>query len=94
MTNTLPRPIRPELIEIGDKVRVTFPTKKGVTMTHEGVVSSRVDHGAVRFLYTEEGATLFSWQVGKSALRVLLLDRPPAPQEPLSLFTEVLERTG
>lgn len=90
----LPAIIKPELIEVGDKVRVKFRAKKGVTMTHEGVVSSREDHGSVRFLYTEEGATLVSWQPGVSTgISVTLLDRPPVVQAQLSFFdTESVER--
>lgn len=60
MPLNLPRPIRPELVEVGDRIRVTFPKARGVVMTHEGVVHHRADSGDVRYLYTEEGATLIA----------------------------------
>ena len=46
----LPRQIKPELIEPGDKIRVLFKRDRGVLMTHEGVVSHRADKGHVRYL--------------------------------------------
>lgn len=89
-TSQFPRIIPAELIEIGDKVRIKHRPKKGVTTILEGVVSDRRDHGSVRFLYTDEGATLVSWQPGVSTgITITLLDRPPAEQEPLSMFDSV-----
>lgn len=88
----LPRIIAPENIEVGDKIKVTFPPVKGVRMTHEGVVSERRDQGAVRTLYTDEGGTLIAWEPGKRNLSVMLLDRPPVNQTQLSLFDTLEDR--
>lgn len=92
MSSLLPRVIAPELVEVGDKIRVTFPPKKGVRMSHEGVVSSIENAGQVRFLMTDEGATLVSWQIGGRNLSIMLLDRPPAVQVSLFDMPEVAER--
>ena len=79
----LPRQIKPELIEPGDKIRVLFKRERGVLITHEGVVSHRADKGHVRYLYTDDGATLTAWDTRGHNLTVILLDRPPAEQTPM-----------
>lgn len=79
----LPRPIKPELIEIGDDIEVTLPKVDGVVHTLRGVVGKRIDHGAARHLLTEEGYTLLAWEPGRAGVKVTLHKRKPAEQQSL-----------
>lgn len=87
-----PRDTKPELIEPGDRVRVTFPEDGGVTVRREGVVSKLQRHIGVVHLLTADGAVLGRYRPGERSLqKYTLLDRAPLIQEPLSLFDD-LER--
>jgi hypothetical protein len=82
-----PRSIDPSLIENGDTIKVTLPKSRGLEVSHTGTVHHRSDHGRTRYLYTEEGATLLSWEPqGGKRVHVLLLHRPEAAQQPLPMF--------
>lgn len=87
--NNLPRTIKPELIEIGDDIEVTLPKVDGVVHTLRGVVGKRMDHGAVRYLLTEEGYTLLAWEPGRAGVKVTLHKR--ALTEQSTLFDGDLE---
>lgn len=89
-----PRTIDPSLIELGDTIKVTHKQDKGVSVSVSGTVASRADHGDTRYLYTEEGGTLLAWDAKRKLVSVMLLHRPEAAQTPLSMFEDVLERTG
>lgn len=83
MGNLLPRPIKSEMIEIGDEIEVTLPKTDGVVHTLRGVVGKRMDHGAVRYLLTQEGYTLLAWEPGRAGVKVTLHKRKPINQEPI-----------
>ncbi|UVF60426.1 hypothetical protein SEA_PINEAPPLEPIZZA_18 [Microbacterium phage PineapplePizza] len=96
MTNrNLPRNVAPELIREGDTVSVTYPEDKGIQTIKRGMVARIAVHGALRNLVTMEGSVLGVFAPGMHAGHVVftLLDRPAVAQEPLSLFSDVLERT-
>lgn len=80
-----PRFIRPETVEIGDTVRVTYPVNGGIEVSKVGTVASREDHGNLRIYLTAEGGHLFDWQPHTTRhVRVTLLARnPPASGETL-----------
>jgi hypothetical protein len=89
----LPRPILPESVEIGDKIRVTFRAREGVTMTYEGVVGSREDIGPTHIMSTREGGLLYSWNAHRTnAYTLELLDRPPVAQATLPGMEDVRDR--
>lgn len=83
MANKFPRPIKPELIEIGDDIEVTLPKTDGATHTIRGVVGKRNDHGAVRYLLTAEGYTLLAWSPDRAGVKVTLHSRMPVPMATL-----------
>lgn len=91
---TLPRNIAPELIQEGDIITVTYPEDKGIQTIKRGMVARIAVHGALRNLVTMEGSVLGVFAPGMNAGKIVftLLDRPAAVQEPLSLFSDVLER--
>lgn len=94
--NKFPRPIKPELIEIGDDIEITLPKTEGVIHKIRGVVSRREDHGNIRYLINDEGYIILAWAPGeRTGVIVTLYSRKPVAQ--LSLFepefiTEVRER--
>lgn len=90
--NNLPRPIKPELIEIGDDIEVTLPKVDGVVHTLRGVVGKRMDHGAARYLLTAEGYTLLAWEPGRAGVKVTLHKRKPVYVKPLFDY-DVLNET-
>lgn len=83
-----PRYIRPETIDIGDTIRVTFPKHQGMTNSITGTVAKREEHGMRRHMLTEEGGRLLVWEPGKHEnFRVTLLDRNPKREpEQLEIF--------
>lgn len=80
---TEPRYVKPENVEVGDYIRVAYPTQDGVQMHKTGRVGRREDHGHVRHVLTSEGGRLFTWEPDKPAVRVTLIESAPAPQEAL-----------
>ena len=93
MVNNFPRNLDPALIEIGDKIAVTLPRRKGLHQVVTGVVAERQDHGATRLYLTVEGGVLCSYRPGAHKPTVTLLGRAPAAQEPLAgLWPDALER--
>lgn len=73
-----PRPIRPELIEIGDEIEVTLPENAGAIHSYRGTVASREDHGIVRYLSTAQGHILLAWEPGNTtSVKVTLHGRTP-----------------
>ncbi len=86
--SNLPRNIRPELIEPGDLVTVTYPEDgDGVTMTRRGRVSAVQLHSGMRVLLTQAGGVIARLTVtGRQACTVTLLEREPMEQTPLELF--------
>lgn len=83
MSAKYPHAIKPELIEIGDDIEVTLPKVDGVTHTLRGIVGKRVDHGAVRYLLTDEGYTILAWEPGKTSVKVMIHSRKPLKNESL-----------
>jgi hypothetical protein len=82
-----PRPIKPELIEIGDTIRITFKPYEGVTSELIGTVAERKDYGMQRHLHTAEGGRLLVWEPGKhEPVKITLLDRAPRTAETLDIF--------
>lgn len=82
--SNLPRRIDPSLVEIGDKISVIHKRDRGITMTLEGVVADRVDHGKTRRFVTSENATLFAFDVdSKPTVTVTLITRQAVPQATL-----------
>lgn len=97
----LPRPIAPENVEVGDKVRITHRPDDGVTLSYSGVVGRREDHGDTRHMLTVEGGRLFVWSVKRDPrITIELLDRAPVEQPMLFLgnigdsLDEVRERVA
>lgn len=77
-----PRLIDVSLIETGDLISVEHKPSRGVTTTLKGVVAKRVDSGATRYLMTEEGATLVSWEPGKAnRFKITLFGREEPEEE-------------
>jgi len=91
--NTLfPRPIAPEMVELGDRVTVTYKSDHGITRAATGTVYAREDNGNVRHMVTREGATLFTWDTTEHPGYTLeLLSRAEYPQE--GLWTDSLDET-
>lgn len=83
MSAKYPHTIKPELIEIGDDIEVTLPKVDGVTHTLRGIVGKRMDHGAARYLLTDEGYTLLAWSTGKVGVKVMIHSRKPLVQQTL-----------
>lgn len=91
-----PRPIKPELIEIGDDIEIILNPEDGLTLTRRGVVTGREDHGTVRYLIVGKSTILLAWEPGVSTKgKYIVHSRKPVAQ--MSLFepefiTEVKER--
>lgn len=81
----LPRPIKPELIELGDTVTAVFKRDNGVQMTQSGTVEKIETRGATRLLRTREGGVIAAWSPGiGTGLTFTLTARREPPQTPLS----------
>jgi hypothetical protein len=79
-----PRKISPELVEIGDTVRVTFEPVQGIVRTREAIVHRRIDENGVRAYFTKDGGLIFTWKVGKKHGYIIhVLDREPQEQQTL-----------
>lgn len=83
MSTVVPREIKPELVEIGDTISVTFPRDGGLTVTHVGRVAKATTHGKTRYLITAEGATVLAWEPTGNRVKIILLKREPVPGETL-----------
>lgn len=71
-----PRFIDPSLVEEGDEISVEHKENRGIVTTLRGIVAKRRDEGATRYLVTEEGATLLSWDAkGNKQVKVTLFAR-------------------
>ena len=94
--NKFPRPIKPELIEIGDDIEIILNQEDGLTLTRRGIVTGREDHGTLRFLIVGKSTILLAWEPGNpTKSKYIVHSRKPVAQ--LSLFepefiTEVRER--
>ena len=94
--NKFPRPIKPELIEIGDDIEIIFNLEDGLTLTRRGVVTGREDHGTMRYLIVGKSTILLAWEPGVSTKsKYIVHSRKPVDQ--MSLFepefiTEVRKR--
>lgn len=72
----IPKPIKPELVQIGDDITVTHAPNKGIVTSVRGVVARREDHGSVRHLVANEGGSIIAWEPGKdNKVRVVLHGR-------------------
>lgn len=89
-----PRRIDPSLVEIGDDISVQLKSDRGIVTTLRGVVGKRLDHGKVRYLMTNEGATLLAWEPNTTKrVIVTLFGREEYPQESMfELPQEIQER--
>lgn len=89
--HTLPRPIKPELIDVGDTVEAIYPEDGGLTLRKRGTVSKIDTYVGSRLFLTAEGACIFRYSPGTtSPVKVILIARGPVPSEPLSMFDELL----
>lgn len=87
----IPRSIKPSLVQVGDTIKITLPKKRGIESTVTGTVHHRSDHGKTRFLYTEEGATILSWEPGNdSSAHIMLLHRAEIEHPVLDFFNTEL----
>lgn len=86
--------LKPELVEVGDTIAVTYPESGGIKITKTGTVAKRIDYNSVRHMMTEEGSTIFSWEPGKNTgIQVVLLAKKPVEQ-PESMLDMFRERIG
>lgn len=82
--------IRPENVEIGDRIRITYPVYMGVQRVNEGTVYRRIDDGDIRELHTREGGLLFAWSPKqRPKFTVELLSRAPVEQATLPGMDDV-----
>jgi hypothetical protein len=70
----LPRHIRPENLQIGDTIRVTW-SFKGIERSHTATIAERSYSGQDRIYSTAEGATIFSWNPSLPHPTITLLAR-------------------
>lgn len=83
-SNNLPRLIKPELIEAGDTITVTYPEDHGVQVTKTGIVAYVAPHAGMRHVITQEGGVLAVWAPGISdKLKFTLNKRPAMEQTPM-----------
>lgn len=93
MRRSGPRPILPELVEVGDTIRVTYRVEDGVTRTSSGKVAEKIDLGPAYQMVTLEGGLLFTWNAHRdSRFKVELIDREPASQATLPGLEDIRER--
>lgn len=72
-----PRTIDPSLIEQGDDISVEIiKPNRGIKTTKRGIVAKKIYSGKSQFYLTAEGATLFSFEPGRShGLKIMLYGR-------------------
>jgi len=86
----IPRPIKPELIVVGDEISVQYPEDGGVTVTKRGVVDNVEAHAGMRYILTAQGGVLAVWQPGKPDKLTFTLEKRATIIEPmLDMFTEL-----
>ena len=92
MSEKYPRPINPELIEIGDDIEITLPPVDGMTLTRRGTITNITSHGNVRNLIVGSSTVLGVWAPGKR-LRgsIIIYSRKPVEQTPLPMFSEAMD---
>lgn len=87
-----PKSIAPELVQIGDTIRVEYASNDGVTRFVEGIVAKRVDHGESRAMLTKEGGRLFTWGSRRDPrIHITLLNREIS-DTPMFGMDEIRER--
>lgn len=86
--HSTPKRVDPSTLEPGDYVRVTYPTREGVTASVTGRVGRTLIQGERRQVLTPVGGRLFAWFViGGNNFRVELLEAAPSRQA--TLFDDV-----
>lgn len=90
--HTFPRPVKPELISVGDMIEAVYPEDGGITIRKRGTVHKIDVYAGTRLFLTREGAAIFQYAPGRRApVKIMLLAREPATNEPLSMFDDLLE---
>lgn len=84
--NLFPRPIRPELIEVGDMIEVEYPASGGITLLKRGIVSAITAHGANRHFLTDQNKVISTWTIGQKCLTKFTLIRRSYGGELLEMF--------
>jgi hypothetical protein len=85
--------IKPELIEVGDKISVRHKENQGVTLTTEGVVHEIQVSGNIHYLRTEKGATIVAWAVGQpTGVVITLLSRPEHKQTSIEAVDSFIDK--
>ena len=88
-----PRFVKPEQLDIGDLIRITYdPDNTGITATRQGTIARREYVGSERVLYTREGGCLLTWHPEHKSPRITLLAKAEQPQTMLDLFAVEAER--
>lgn len=90
----LPRPIKPELINVGDTVVVTLPEDGGIVTRHEATVHSTQRHAGMVHLLTADRSVIARYAPGhpSAGVKYTLVRRADVVQEPLALFEELEQR--
>jgi hypothetical protein len=86
-----PQVIDPSLIEIGDEISVHHKKDQGVEHILRGIVGKRIDSGNVRYLCTEEGATLLAWEPSRVGITVMKHSYETKPHDTLFDIAEVMD---
>lgn len=81
-----PRFIQAASVEIGDTIRVHYPSSKGVIREYVGTVFARDYQGSDRVYSTAEGGELLRWNPARKPPRVTLLAKAAKPETMLDLF--------
>ena len=92
MSAKYPRPIKPELIEIGDDIEITLPPVDGMALTRRGKITGITSHGNVRNLIVGSSTVLGVWAPGER-LRgsIIIHSRKPVEQTSLPMFSEAMD---
>lgn len=90
-TATKPVYVKPEQVNVGDTIRVTFKELNGITTEMVGTVHERQHEGSDRVYYTREGGELFRWNISARPTRITLLsERDPDGQVQLFDYESLL----
>ena len=89
MTRNNPRPIKPELIVIGDTIEVHVPPVRGIERVLTGTVDRITAHKDMRYLFTSDGATLLEYLIAKRHLNVFLVSKPQTLESYLFNLAEI-----
>lgn len=84
MSAKYPQPIKPELIEIGDKIEVVLREVDGMSQTRRGTITAINVNGSLRYLMVGESTILAVYEPGKKAeVKFIIHSRKPVEQSPM-----------